>query len=229
MLPAPPFPSYFPFSFPDRISLLKLDDSPPAPSGPGPTDAASASSARPSSRGGLSWAGVGGLSSSLVSLDAGTPAASAPVTRPVTPRAASAALDALKKFDSGGGGMVPLAADGRPNTASVPIGLGLNLLRPLSSSRGHAPPLSMSSTAGQTGASAARPITPRGPLATVGAQKPAAAALGSIPLMQVRGTCTITSASLSFVAKTLLQRQQPQPLIAGKPQTSSASSMQRLI
>ena len=140
MPPAPPFPSYFPFSFPERISLLKLDDSPPAPSGPGPTDAASASSARPSSRGGLSWAGVGGLSSSLVSLDAGTPAASAPVTRPVTPRAASAALDALKKFDSGGGGMVPLAADGRPNTASVPIGLGLNLLRPLSSSRGHAPP-----------------------------------------------------------------------------------------
>jgi hypothetical protein len=181
------------YSFPDGISLLKLDNSPPAPSTAASTDATAPACSRPSSRGGLACASAAGMSSSLVSLDAGTP--SQPIAaRPVTPRAAAAVPEASKKFDSGSGGMVPLAAEGRPSTASVPIGLGLHLLRPMSSSRGHVPSLSIQPhSAGLAGVLAgghARPVTPKGPLTALGVQQPAAAtaaasAVGSIPFLQV--------------------------------------------
>lgn len=171
------------------MSLLKLEGSPPAPS-TAPSDTTPTGSTRPSSRSGLAFPGSAGASSSLVSLDAGTaPLPASSVVRPSTPRSAGASLEALKKFDAGGsgsGGMVPLAAEAAL-PASVPIGLGLHMLRPMSSSRGLA---SRPPSAGLAGgmAHAARPVTPRGPLTALVAQQSTAAAnaaIGSISSIQV--------------------------------------------
>ena len=119
------------------------------------------------------------------------------VQRPITPRAAGAAVDALKKFDAASsvGGMVPLAAEGRSSCSSVPIGLGLHLLRPMSGSRSHAPafPSLPQSSLAVGVVQAGRPVTPKGPLTALVAQQSAAAAAaaaaataGSISLIQVR-------------------------------------------
>jgi hypothetical protein len=86
-----------------------------------------------------------------------------------------------------------LEAEARPSSASVPIGLGLRLLRPVSSSRGHAPSLSAQLQGAGLAGGVARPITPRGPLTALGVQQSAAAsaaAVASVPFMQV-GTARV--------------------------------------
>ena len=185
-------------SLPDGISLLKLDGSPPAPSA-APSDAASTGNVRPSSRSGLSTVSAAGVSSSLVALDPGAvPLSAAAASRPVTPRSPGAALEALKKFDAGSGGMMSLTADAI-SPASVPIGLGLHLLRPTSASRHHAshparPPSAALAGSGFTHAT--RPVTPKGPLTALVAQQSAAAAaaaasVASVSLFQVSNSTVL--------------------------------------
>jgi hypothetical protein len=141
--------------------------------------------------------GSGGSTSSLVSLDAGTPLTqSVPIARPITPRgSAVAAIEVLKKFDASSGScgaMIPLAGERQANLSSVPIALGLHLLRPKSGSRGHALSLPMRPpSAGLAGAAvgvAARPVTPRGPLTALLAHQTSAATseAASTPLLHVR-------------------------------------------